>query len=108
MYVTRVRAVGEGREDYNYTYDLFTRRYPRVVQAAAGLSSRTAMRAILRRAIELAGSLDERRVARTFDWEAETVQRLADDLEREGALVRLGAGAHGMLVLPRLAKDAAA
>jgi hypothetical protein len=108
MYVTRVRAVGEGREDYNYTYDLFTRRYPRVVQAAAGLSSRTGMRAILRRAIELAGSLDERRVARTFDWEAETVQRLADDLEREGALVRLGAGAHGMLVLPRLAKDAAA
>jgi hypothetical protein len=108
MYVTRVRAVGEGREDYNYTYDLFTRRYPTAVRAAGRLSSRTAMRAVLRRAIEMAGAVEERRVPSTFEWEPETARRVADELEREGGLVRLGAGAHSLLVLPRLAKDVAA
>src|SRR3979411_3535893 len=39
MYVARVRAVGEGREDYNYTYDLFVHRYPEIVKAAERLSS---------------------------------------------------------------------
>src|SRR2546427_10928144 len=32
MYVARVRAVGEGREDYHYTYDPFVRRYPELVR----------------------------------------------------------------------------
>lgn len=108
MYVTRVRAVGEGREDYNYTYDLFTRRYPASVRAAGASSSRSAMRAVLRRAIEMAGAVEERHVARTFEWEPDVAGRIADDLERDGVLVRSGAGSQRLLVLRRLAKDIAA
>ena len=48
MYVALVRAVGEGREDYNYTYDLFGRRYPEALKAAEQLSSADAMRALLK------------------------------------------------------------
>jgi hypothetical protein len=108
LYVTRVRAVGEGREDYNYTYDLFTRRYPMVVAAAERVSSATAMSAILERAVALAGGILERRVADTFDWEAQRTTRLIDGLLGRRALVRLGAGRDAMLVLPRLAKNIAA
>src|SRR5947208_15767990 len=55
MYVARVRAVGEGREDYNYTYDLFVRRYPETVRAAERLHSAEAIVAILGRLLERAG-----------------------------------------------------
>src|SRR5438445_3331164 len=55
MYVARVRAVGEGREDYNYTYDLFVRRYPETVRAAARLTSAEATVASLERLHQLAG-----------------------------------------------------
>src|SRR6266849_3540401 len=47
MYVARVRAVGEGREDYNYTYDLFVHRYPETVRAAVRASSADAMSTLL-------------------------------------------------------------
>src|SRR5439155_690296 len=60
MYVARVRAVGEGREDYNYTYDLFVRRYPETVRAAERLTSAEAMVAILERLLELAGGATEK------------------------------------------------
>src|SRR5947208_4646460 len=68
MYVARVRAVGEGREDYNYTYDLFVRRYPETVRAAERLTSAEAMVTILERLLELAGGVTEKQVARIFDW----------------------------------------
>src|SRR5258708_28885722 len=57
MYVARVRAVGEGREDYNYTYDLFTRRYPDAGEAAEALSSAHSTAALLGRTLDLAGSV---------------------------------------------------
>jgi hypothetical protein len=47
MYIARVRAVGEGRETYNYTYDLFVRRYPEAVRAAERLNSADARVAVL-------------------------------------------------------------
>lgn len=102
LYITRVRAVGEGREDYNYTYDLFTRRYPTVVRAAAKLSSVDAMRAILRRTLELAGGIAEARVRKLFEWDEERVARVVGELARERALAHVALGREGMLVLPRL------
>lgn len=57
MYVARVKAVGEGREDYNYTYDLFVRRYPETVKSAERISSSDAMTMLLRRLLELAGGV---------------------------------------------------
>src|SRR5258708_34857957 len=53
MDVARVRAVGEGREDYNYTYDLFTRRYPEAAKAAERLSSADATAAPAGRTLAL-------------------------------------------------------
>src|SRR3989454_4302689 len=47
MYVARVRAGGEGREGYNYTYDLFVRRYPETVRAAERSTSADAMTGLL-------------------------------------------------------------
>lgn len=107
FYVTRVRAVGEGREDYNYTYDLFNRRYRDVVARAARVSSHEAIRTILARSVELAGGLLERQVARAFGWDDERVGRIVAELEREGKLMRAGSGRDALLVLPRLAKSVA-
>lgn len=108
LYITRVRAVGEGREDYNYTYDLFTRRYPAVVRASVKLSSVEAIRAILRRTLELAGAIPEARIPKLFEWEEERVARVIDELERDRALVRMPSGRERLLVLPKLAKRVAA
>src|SRR5436189_3352289 len=53
MYVARVRAVGEGREDYNYTYDLFVRRYPETGRTAERYTSAEAMARLLSRLVGL-------------------------------------------------------
>jgi hypothetical protein len=106
LYVTRVRAVGEGREDYNYTYDLFTRRYPAVVARAARLSSRAAMREILVRALALAGAIPRVKVAAVFGWDEERTDSLVRELEGEARLARLGAGREQRLVLPKLLQRA--
>jgi hypothetical protein len=98
MYVARVRAVGEGREDYNYTYDLFVRRYPETVRAAERASSIDAMTALLDRLLALAGGVTERQVARLFDWSDDRVKHLVARLEAKRALIR----ADGLLVLPTL------
>jgi hypothetical protein len=98
MYVARVRAVGEGREDYNYTYDLFVRRYPETVRAAERYTSAEAMTALLSRLVELAGGVTERQVAKLFDWSDDRVARLGARLEAKRTIVR----ANGLLVLPRL------
>ncbi|OLC53224.1 MAG: hypothetical protein AUH85_14595 [Chloroflexi bacterium 13_1_40CM_4_68_4] len=108
FYVTRVRAVGEGREDYNYTYDVFTRRYPDVVRRAARISSHEAMRAILGRALDLAGGLPQAQLSRVFGWPDERVERVVDELASDGKLVRVGVGRAALVVLPRLAKSVAA
>src|SRR5712692_5725679 len=98
MYVARVRAVGEGREDYNYTYDLFVRRYPETVRAAERASSADAMTTLLAHLLHLAGGVSEAKVTKLFDWSEERVAHAARRLEMKKALVR----ANGLLVLPTL------
>lgn len=100
MYVARVRAVGEFREDYNYTYDLFLRRYPETVRAAERLSSADATLVLLSRTLELAGAVTERQLARLFDWDEAVTRRAMERAERDRNLVRAG----GMLILPALAQ----
>ena len=98
MYVARVKAVGEGREDYNYTYDLFVRRYPETVKAAERMSSNDAMTTLLRRLLELAGGVTTKQVKRLFEWDDEQVERTTLRLETKRGLVRVD----GALVLPEL------
>jgi len=99
MYVARVRAVGSGREDYNYTYDLFVRRYPETVKAAERLSSADATATLLERTLSLAGALTRKQLLRLFEWDDEVAARAIDRLEQAGALVRRDV----TLVLPSLA-----
>ena len=98
MYVARVRAVGEGREDYNYTYDLFVHRYPETVRAAERASSADAMTTLLAHLLDLSGGVTERQVTKLFDWSEDRVAHAARRLEMKKALVR----ADGLLVLPTL------
>ncbi|MHB8631867.1 MAG: AlkZ-related protein [Candidatus Limnocylindria bacterium] len=101
MYVARVRAVGEGREDYNYTYDLFVRRYPETVKAAEPLPSAEATAALLARTIELAGAVTEKQLTRLFEWDQTVAQRAIARVESRQQLVRLDR----ILVLPALARS---
>lgn len=103
MYVARVKAVGEGREDYNYTYDLFVRRYPEVVKAAEPMSSADARARILERAVGLAGALTTRQAAKLFDWGDVPLHRAAERLAAERALVQLERGREAIFVLPQYA-----
>jgi hypothetical protein len=98
MYVARVRAVGEFRENYNYTYDLFVRRYPEAVKVAERLSSADATAALVARTCELAGAVTEKQLARLFEWDDAVAQRAIARAESERKLVRL----NGSLVLPAL------
>lgn len=98
MYVARVRAVGEGREDYNYTYDLFVHRYPETVRAAERATSADAMTTLLAHLLDLAGGVTERQVTKLFDWSEDRVAHAARRLEMKKALVR----ADGLLLLPTL------
>ena len=100
MYVARVKAVGERSDDYNYTYDLFVRRYPETVKAAEKLSSNDAAAALLRRLLELAGGVTPKQVTRLFDWDEERTARATLRVEEKRGLVRVD----GMLVLPGIAK----
>jgi hypothetical protein len=100
MYVARVRAVGEGREDYNYTYDLFVHRYPETVKAAERLSSADATATLLARALALAGALTVKQLLRLFEWDEDTAARAIARLEGAGKLVRVDSA----LLLPSLAK----
>lgn len=103
MYVARVRAVGEGREDYNYTYDLFGRRYPEAVKAAERLSSAEATSLLLERSLELAGALTVRQLERLFEWGEDHTRRAVERVEAAGGLVRGTRGRDTLLVLPSLA-----
>jgi hypothetical protein len=98
MYVARVKAVGEGREDYNYTYDLFVRRYPETVKSAERIASHDAMTALLRRLLELAGGVTTKQVKRLFDWDDEQTERTIARLDAKRGLARVD----GPLVLPEL------
>lgn len=104
MYVARVKAVGEGREDYNYTYDLFVRRYGEVVRAAEPIASADARVRILGRALELSGALTERQAAKLFDWGDEPLRRTLDRLVAERAAVRRGSGREAIVLLRRYAQ----
>ena len=98
MYVARVKAVGEGREDYNYTYDLFVRRYPETVKKAERIGSSDAMTMLLRRLLELAGGVTPKQVKRLFDWDDEQTERTIARLETKRGVTRV----HDVLVLPEL------
>ena len=100
MYVARVKAVGERSDDYNYTYDLFVRRYPETVKAAERLSSADATATLLQRLLELVGGATPKQVGRLFDWDAERTERAAAALEAKRGLAR----ADGMFVLSDLAR----
>lgn len=100
MYVTRVRAVGEGKEDYNYTYDLFVRRYPETVKAAERISSGDAAVALLERTLDLAGGLTRKQLLRLFEWDESVADRAIVRLEASKKLVRTDAA----LLLPSLAR----
>ena len=102
MYVARVRAVGEGREDYNYTYDLFVRRYPEAVKRAERISSHDATRALLEQALALSGALTTKQVARLFEWGDDRTARTIERLGSERKLVRVQHGRETLLVLPTL------
>lgn len=106
MYVARVKAVGEGREEYNYTYDLFVRRYPEVVQAAEPIASSDARERILARALELAGALTVKQAAKLLDWGDEPMRRTIERLEAARRLVRRPHGRDAILLLPRYAQAA--
>ena len=100
MYVARVKAVGERSDDYNYTYDLFVRRYPETVKAAEKHSSTAASAAVLARLLELAGGVTAKQIGRLFDWDDERTARAIETVERRRGLVRAGA----MVLLPGLAR----
>lgn len=106
MYVARVKAVGEGREEYNYTYDLFVRRYPEILRAAGPISSADARGRILHHALGLAGALTEKQAFRLFDWDDEQLRRAIDRLASERRLVRRGEGRAALILLPRYAEAA--
>jgi hypothetical protein len=97
MYVARVKAVGERSDDYNYTYDLFVRRYPEVVKAAEKLSSSDARGALLRRLLELAGGVTQKQISRLFDWGDAETARVIERVSALGGLSRVDA----LVVLPR-------
>jgi hypothetical protein len=103
MYVARVKAVGEGREEYNYTYDLFVRRYPEVLKAAEPIASADARATVLARALELAGGLTEKQAAKLFDWGDAPLERTVERLRSAKALVRREQGREAILVLPQYA-----
>ncbi len=106
MYVARVKAVGEGREEYNYTYDLFTRRYGEVVRAAERMSSAEARERILERALALTGALTEKQLGRLLDWGEAPLRRAAERLESRRRLARRERGREAILLLPEYAEVA--
>ncbi len=99
MYVARVKAVGERSDDYNYTYDLFVRRYPETVKAAERLSSSEASVTLLRRLLELAGGVTTKQVQRLFEWDGDRTERAIAHVATDGGLSRIDT----LLVLPELA-----
>jgi len=100
MYISRVRAVGERSDDYNYTYDLFVRRYPETVKAAERLSSAEACDALVRRLLDLAGGLTAKQIARLFDWEKAHADAVIARLAKRGGARQIGE----LVVLPELAR----
>lgn len=100
MYVARVKAVGERSDDYNYTYDLFVRRYPEAVKTAERLSSADAARTLLERLLALAGGIAPKQIGRLFDWDEERVVRTIEAVTAKGHAVSAG----GLVLLPALAR----
>jgi hypothetical protein len=100
MYVTRVRAVGEGREQYNYTYDLFVRRYPEAVREAERLNSGEARTEVLARAVELCGGATVRQLERLFNWDHAELSWTLERLEASGRAIRGERGREAFVSAP--------
>ena len=101
MYVARVRAVGERSDDYNYTYDLFVRRYPETVKAAERISSGEASAALLRRLVELSGGITAKQVGRLFEWTSDRTEKVIAKVTADGGAVAVD----GSLILPAIARS---
>jgi len=100
MYLARVKAVGERSDDYNYTYDLFVRRYPETVKAAERLASSEAAVLLLRRLLELAGGVTPKQVQRLFDWESDRTAKAIEQVRKKKDVALVD----GTLVLAALAR----
>jgi uncharacterized protein YcaQ len=100
MYVARVKAVGERSDDYNYTYDLFVRRYPEAVKAAERLSSADACAALVVRLLDLAGGLTPKQISKLFDWEKHRTDQILARVAEDGGGRHVGE----LFVLPELAR----
>ena len=100
MYVARVKAVGERSDDYNYTYDLFVRRYPETVKAAERLSSAEACAALVQRLLDVSGGLTRKKISRLFDWEPDQTERVLARVMKDGR----GRSVGDLVVLPELAR----
>jgi hypothetical protein len=100
MYVARVKAVGERSDDYNYTYDLFVRRYPETVKAAERVSSADACAALALRLLDLAGGLTPKQISKLFDWESDRTEKVIARVTKDGGGRMVG----GQLVLRELAR----
>ncbi len=100
MYVARVKAVGERSDDYNYTYDLFVRRYPETVKAAERLASADACAALVARLLELAGGLTPKQISKLFDWEQDQTDKVLARVAKDGGGRYVG----DLFMLPGLAR----
>jgi uncharacterized protein YcaQ len=100
MYVARVKAVGERSDDYNYTYDLFVRRYPETLKAAERISSTEASAALLRRLVELSGGVTAKQVGRLFEWSNDRTEKVIAKVAAEGGAVVMD----GSLILPAITR----
>jgi hypothetical protein len=100
MYVARVKAVGERSDDYNYTYDLFVRRYPETAKAAERLTSADASAALVERLLELAGGLTPKQISKLFDWEEHRTDQILARVSKGGR----GRNVGGLFVLAELAR----
>src|SRR3954471_3169542 len=87
MYVARVKAVGERSDDYNYTYDLFVRRYPETLKAAERISSTEASAALLRRLVRLSGGITAKQAGRLFEWSSDRTEKVIAKVAAEGGAV---------------------
>ncbi|MBC7263742.1 MAG: winged helix DNA-binding domain-containing protein [Chloroflexi bacterium] len=73
---------------YCYVYDLFTRRFPEVVEQAQRISGREAMQTILRQYLENVLAVEEQVLVHLFGWEQSYLEATVNRLVQDGYLIR--------------------
>lgn len=86
MKIVKVGIADSNRWGYAYVYDLLPRAFPDIPVQARAISRRAAQRGLLRHYLSNTGAIPVRQVQRLFDWDARTVDRLAEDLASEGVV----------------------